>query len=95
MLSIQVSDLAFRHCRSKVSFQSIPPGSASDLLLLSFGTFLGNVVMFGVHLRTDSLVWMLPIGLQFIFPAVIAMGSMFLPESPRVSLHPTLRHLVD
>ncbi|KAF8915492.1 general substrate transporter [Mucidula mucida] len=49
----------------------------------NFGTFLGNVVMFGVHLRTDSLVWMLPIGLQFIFPAVIAMGSMFLPESPR------------
>ncbi|KAF9017785.1 putative high-affinity glucose transporter RGT2 [Hymenopellis radicata] len=26
---------------------------------------------------------MLPIGLQFIFPVVIALGSMFLPESPR------------
>ncbi|KAF8915517.1 general substrate transporter, partial [Mucidula mucida] len=52
-------------------------------VIQNLGTFLGNAVMFGVHLRTDSLVWMLPIELQFIFPVVIALGSIFLPESPR------------
>ncbi|KAF9017776.1 general substrate transporter [Hymenopellis radicata] len=43
--------------------------AVTGLYQADFGTFLGNAVMFGVHLRTDSLVWMLPIGLQFIFPA--------------------------
>ncbi|KAM0753518.1 general substrate transporter [Meredithblackwellia eburnea MCA 4105] len=52
-------------------------------VIQNFGTLLANAVMFGVHARSDQLVWMVPIGLQFLFPVIIAAGSMFLPESPR------------
>lgn len=39
--------------------------------------------MFGVHAKTNAAVWLVPIGVQFIFPIIIVAGSMFLPESPR------------
>ncbi|ORY25530.1 general substrate transporter [Naematelia encephala] len=52
-------------------------------VIQNLGTLLGNAVMFGVHAKSNSQVWLVPIGLQFVFPVVIAIGSPFLPESPR------------
>ncbi|OCF43453.1 hypothetical protein I317_02753 [Kwoniella heveanensis CBS 569] len=47
------------------------------------GTLLANIVMFGVHAKTNSSVWLVPIGLQFLFPIVILCVTPLLPESPR------------
>lgn len=55
----------------------------ADIIGENLGTFVGNAVMLGVYDRNDSLVWLVPMGLQFFFPAVIVIGSPFLPESPR------------
>ncbi|WVW83537.1 hypothetical protein I302_105558 [Kwoniella bestiolae CBS 10118] len=47
------------------------------------GTLLANIVMFGVHAKMNSSVWLVPIGLQFLFPIIILIVTPFLPESPR------------
>ncbi|KAK7027536.1 hypothetical protein VNI00_015170 [Paramarasmius palmivorus] len=52
-------------------------------VIQNFGGLIGYVVMYAVNKRTDSLLWMVPIGIQFVFPVIIACGSLFLPESPR------------
>ncbi|KAK4951500.1 hexose transporter hxt5 [Elasticomyces elasticus] len=52
-------------------------------LFITCGIWLANCVNFGTHLMTGPVQWQLPMGIGFIFPAIMATGIMFLRESPR------------
>ncbi|KAK0926560.1 hexose transporter hxt5 [Friedmanniomyces endolithicus] len=52
-------------------------------LFITFGIWLAYMINFGSHTMAGSSQWKLPMGIGFIFPAIMATGICFLRESPR------------
>ena len=54
-------------------------------LFITFGIFLASCINFGVyeHQRHSVISWRLPIGLGFVFAAILGGGILFFPETPR------------
>ncbi|KAJ9635683.1 uncharacterized protein PV06_08844 [Exophiala oligosperma] len=72
------------------TYQSeIVPAPFRGLVIVSLQLFLnaGSVVATGVNkgfsTRTDGLGWKTVTGIQFIFPVLIAIFTLFIPNSPR------------
>ncbi|KAH9905427.1 general substrate transporter [Xylariomycetidae sp. FL2044] len=49
----------------------------------SFGTLLGTIVDYATSTRPDKSAYLIPLGLIYIVPCLIAAGLFFIPESPR------------
>ena len=52
-------------------------------LFITLGIFVADLINFGTHKNTTSLSWKLPLGIGFVWPAIMAVGICFLRESPR------------
>lgn len=52
-------------------------------LFITFGIFLAYCINYGTEARQDPSSWRIPMGIGFIFPVIMAVGIMFLRESPR------------
>jgi len=52
-------------------------------LFITFGIFLADCINFGTHTDPGARSWKLPMGIGFIFPAIMGTGICFLRESPR------------
>lgn len=52
-------------------------------LAITIGLLLASVVNNSTQKRTDSGAYLIPIALQFAWALIIAVGLLFLPESPR------------
>lgn len=52
-------------------------------LFITFGIFLAYVINYGTESMDNAQSWRIPMGIGFIFPAVMAGGIMFMRESPR------------
>ncbi|KAI1102418.1 general substrate transporter [Jackrogersella minutella] len=49
----------------------------------SFGTLIGTIVDWATASRLDRSAYLIPLGLIFIVPLILAIGLFFIPESPR------------
>ncbi|KAF2471153.1 monosaccharide transporter-like protein [Lindgomyces ingoldianus] len=49
----------------------------------SFGTLIGTIVDWATAKRPDKSSYLIPLGLIYVIPAVLAVGMLFIPESPR------------
>jgi len=52
-------------------------------LFITLGIFLAYCINYGTESRPDASSWRITMGIGFIFPLIMAVGIMFLPESPR------------
>jgi len=52
-------------------------------LFITLGIFLAYCINFGTEAEPSRRSWRLPIGIGFLFPAIMITGIMFLRESPR------------
>ncbi|TKA83004.1 hypothetical protein B0A55_04659, partial [Friedmanniomyces simplex] len=52
-------------------------------LFITAGIWLAYMINFGSHTMAGASQWKLPMGIGFIFPAIMATGICFLRESPR------------
>lgn len=52
-------------------------------LFITLGIFLADCINFGTHQNETVSSWRLPLGIGFIWPALMIVGIMILPESPR------------
>ena len=52
-------------------------------LFITLGIFVAYCINFGTEKDDSMRSWKLPMGIGFIWPALMAVGIMFLPESPR------------
>jgi MFS transporter, SP family, sugar:H+ symporter len=52
-------------------------------LFITLGIFVACCVNFGTEAEPSRRSWRLPMGIGFIWPAIMAVGIMFLRESPR------------
>lgn len=50
---------------------------------VSFGTLIGTIVDWATAKRPDKSAYLIPLGLIYIFPAIILCTLFFVPESPR------------
>lgn len=50
---------------------------------VSFGTLIGTIVDWATAPRPDKSAYLIPLGLIYIFPAIILCTIWFVPESPR------------
>ncbi|BGP57254.1 hypothetical protein JCM8202_002831 [Rhodotorula sphaerocarpa] len=55
-------------------------------LLACIGIFLSNAVNYSLHDRGDDFSWRFPIALQLIWAAIVFVGTVLSPESPRYYL---------
>ncbi|KAJ5812663.1 Major facilitator superfamily domain general substrate transporter [Penicillium riverlandense] len=44
---------------------------------------LANWMNFGLYFQGQALQWRFPLGFQLIFPVIVALALLFIPESPR------------
>ncbi|KAI9807355.1 MAG: hypothetical protein M1833_000098 [Piccolia ochrophora] len=51
--------------------------------VIAFGTLIAYWVDFGASYGPPDLTWRFPIAFQIIFALVVAIGTLYLPESPR------------
>ncbi|KAI1077838.1 general substrate transporter [Whalleya microplaca] len=49
----------------------------------SFGTLLGTIVDWATASRQDRSAYLIPLGVIYIVPFILAIGMFFIPESPR------------
>ncbi|KAF2121220.1 monosaccharide transporter-like protein [Lophiotrema nucula] len=49
----------------------------------SFGTLIGTIVDWATAKRPDKSSYLIPLGLIYVVPVIIAVGVFFVPESPR------------
>jgi len=47
------------------------------------GSLIGNIIDFGTSKRPDRSAYLIPLGLIYVFPCVLAVALFFIPESPR------------
>lgn len=47
------------------------------------GVVISTAVVFTLSARNGAISWQIPIGIQFIAPAILLFGVKFMPESPR------------
>jgi len=52
-------------------------------LFITFGILLAYLINFGTHTMGGPPQWRIPMGIGFVFPVIMAVGIMFLRESPR------------
>jgi SP family sugar:H+ symporter-like MFS transporter len=52
-------------------------------LFITLGIFVANCINFGTEKKTDTSSWRIPMGISFIWVAVLGFGIIFFPESPR------------
>ena len=52
-------------------------------LFITFGIFLAYCINYGTEKIHSRASWKIVMGIGFIFPAFMAVGMLFLPESPR------------
>ncbi|KAL6702722.1 hypothetical protein ACN47E_001004 [Coniothyrium glycines] len=50
---------------------------------VSFGTLIGTIVDWATAKRPDKSAYLIPLGLIYVFPAIIICTIWFIPESPR------------
>ncbi|CCD22446.1 glucose sensor NDAI_0A02890 [Naumovozyma dairenensis CBS 421] len=50
---------------------------------ITWGLLVSSAVAQGTHNRTDATSYRLPLGLQYVWSFILAIGMIFLPESPR------------
>lgn len=50
---------------------------------ITWGLLVSSAVSQGTHSRNDASSYRIPIGLQYVWAFVLAVGMLFLPESPR------------
>ena len=52
-------------------------------LFITAGIFTADAINFGTEKRSDSGSWRIPMGVGFIWPLILGLGILLLPESPR------------
>lgn len=52
-------------------------------LSITAGIFTADAINFGTEKRRNSGSWRIPMGIGFIWPLILGIGILFLPESPR------------
>ncbi|KAJ5516476.1 hypothetical protein N7527_008036 [Penicillium freii] len=52
-------------------------------LFITLGIFIANCINFGTESRPDTGSWRIPMGVTYIWAAILGVGMMFFPESPR------------
>ena len=52
-------------------------------LFITAGIFTADAINFGTEKRLNSGSWRIPMGVGFIWPLILGVGILFLPESPR------------
>ena len=52
-------------------------------LFITAGIFTADAINFGTEARPNSGSWRIPMGVGFIWPLILGVGILFLPESPR------------
>ncbi|KAJ5687336.1 hypothetical protein N7455_006380 [Penicillium solitum] len=52
-------------------------------LFITLGIFVANCINFGTEARPDTGSWRIPMGITYIWAAILGVGMMFFPESPR------------
>lgn len=52
-------------------------------LFITAGIFTADAINFGTKPRLNSGSWRIPMGVGFIWPLILGLGILFLPESPR------------
>src|SRR5271155_1049794 len=54
-------------------------------LFITLGIFLASCINFGTfeHQRSSPISWRLPMGLGFVFAAILGGGILVFPETPR------------
>ncbi|CAG7977766.1 unnamed protein product [Penicillium nalgiovense] len=52
-------------------------------LFITLGIFVANCINFGTEGRPDPGSWRIPMGVTYIWAAILGFGMMFFPESPR------------
>ncbi|PIA93621.1 High-affinity fructose transporter ght6 [Cercospora beticola] len=52
-------------------------------LFITLGIFVAYCINFGTEKNQDASAWRIPMGVGFIPPALMIIGILFLPESPR------------
>lgn len=50
---------------------------------ITWGLLVSSAVSQGTHNRNSASSYRIPIGLQYVWAAILAVGMLFLPESPR------------
>lgn len=52
--------------------------------LYYMGSILATFTVYGTNLHLHgNIIWRLPLWLQMVCPGLVALGILFLPESPR------------
>jgi SP family sugar:H+ symporter-like MFS transporter len=52
-------------------------------LFITLGIFVAYCINYGTEAENSRRAWRLPLGIGFIWPAIMAVGILFLRESPR------------
>lgn len=52
-------------------------------LMIVGGQLVASLVTYGTQSLTSDKAWQIPVGLQFVAPAIIVAFLPFVPESPR------------
>ncbi|KAF2720792.1 hypothetical protein K431DRAFT_225673 [Polychaeton citri CBS 116435] len=52
-------------------------------LFITLGIFIAYCINYGTEKNNNASAWRIPMGVGFIFPVIMAVGIMFLRESPR------------
>ncbi|KAI3156190.1 hypothetical protein DTO046C5_7980 [Penicillium roqueforti] len=52
-------------------------------LFVAFGIFISYIVNFGTETLKSDASWRITMGIGFAWPLILAIGTLFLPESPR------------
>lgn len=78
--------LSLRFLRLPRSVTSANRYPGTYQLLACIGIFLSNAVNYSLHDRGDDFSWRFPIALQLIWAAIVFVGTVLSPESPRYYL---------
>jgi SP family sugar:H+ symporter-like MFS transporter len=52
-------------------------------LFITLGIFIANCINFGTEKKTNTSSWRIPMGISFVWVAILGFGIIFFPESPR------------
>lgn len=52
-------------------------------LFITIGIFTADCINYGTEMRTNTGSYRIPMGIGFIWPLILGIGILFLPESPR------------
>lgn len=63
----------------RADLSSVFPSQAVQII----GVVIATAVVYSLSTKDSTLAWQIPVGLQFIAPAVLLAGVGWMPESPR------------